>query len=52
MLLTAARGSATQNILNSIMANRNNDMRSAMTNEDSRIPQYLGTDARRRRQLF
>ena len=36
-----ARGSATQNILNSIMANRNNDMRSAMTNEDSRIRNIL-----------
>lgn len=36
-----ARGSATQNILNSIMANRNNDMRSAMTQEDSRINNIL-----------
>lgn len=36
-----ARGSATQNILNSIMANRNNDMRSAMTQEDSRIQSIL-----------
>ena len=36
-----ARGSATQNILNSIMANRNNDMRWAMTNEDSRIRNIL-----------
>ena len=36
-----ARGSATQNILNSIMANRNNDMRSAMTSEDSRVQNIL-----------
>lgn len=36
-----ARGSVTQNILNSIMANRNNDMRSAMANEDSRIRNIL-----------
>lgn len=36
-----ARGSATQNILNSIMANRNNDMRSAMTAEDARIQNIL-----------
>ena len=36
-----ARGSATQNILNSVMANRNNDMRSAMTSEDSRIANIL-----------
>lgn len=36
-----ARGSATQNILNSIMANRNNDMRSAMTQEDARIQNIL-----------
>lgn len=36
-----ARGSATQNILNSIMANRNNDMRSAMTQEDSRVQNIL-----------
>lgn len=36
-----ARGSATQNILNSIMANRNNDMRNAMTQEDARIRSNL-----------
>ena len=36
-----ARGSATQNILNSIMANRNNDMRSAMTSEDQRVQNIL-----------
>ena len=36
-----ARGSATQNILNSIMANRNNDMRSAMTQEDARVQNIL-----------
>lgn len=36
-----ARGSATQNILNSIMANRNNDMRNAMTQEDSRVRNIL-----------
>ena len=36
-----ARGSATQNILNSIMANRNNDMRSAMTSEDARVRNIL-----------
>ena len=36
-----ARGSATQNILNSIMANRNNNMRSAMTQEDARIQNIL-----------
>lgn len=36
-----ARGSATQNILNSIMANRNNDMRSAMTAEDARVKNIL-----------
>ena len=36
-----ARGSATQNILNSIMANRNNDMRLAMTQEDARVQNIL-----------
>lgn len=36
-----ARGSATQSILNSIMANRNNDMRNAMTQEDSRVRSIL-----------
>lgn len=38
-----ARGSATQNILNSIMANRNNDMRNAMTQEDARVRNILST---------
>lgn len=37
-----ARGSATQNILNSILANRNNDMRNAMTQEDQRVANILG----------
>lgn len=37
-----ARGSATQNILNSIMANRNNQMRQAMTQEDQRVANILG----------
>ena len=36
-----ARGSATQNILNSIMANRNTDMRQAMTQEDARVQNIL-----------
>lgn len=36
-----ARGSATQNILNSIMANRANDMRAAMTSEDARVKNIL-----------
>lgn len=36
-----ARGSATQNILNSIAANRNNDMRIAMTDEDARVRAIL-----------
>jgi hypothetical protein len=36
-----ARGSATQNILNSIMANRNMDMRQAMTQEDARVQNIL-----------
>lgn len=36
-----ARGSATQNILNSIMANRNNDLRAAMAQEDSRVANIL-----------
>lgn len=36
-----ARGSATQNILNSIMANRNNDLRQAMTQEDARVKSVL-----------
>lgn len=38
-----ARGSATQNILASVMANRNNDMRSAMTNEDARVQNILNS---------
>lgn len=36
-----ARGSATQNILNSIMANRNMNMRQAMTEEDTRVQNIL-----------
>ena len=36
-----ARGSATQNILNSIMANRNANMRQAMTQEDTRVHNIL-----------
>lgn len=36
-----ARGSATQNILNSIAANRNMDMRQAMAQEDSRVQNIL-----------
>lgn len=36
-----ARGSATQNILNSIAANRNTDMRQAMTAEDARVQNIL-----------
>lgn len=36
-----ARGSATQNILNSIAANRNMDMRQAMTQEDARVQNIL-----------
>jgi hypothetical protein len=44
-----ARGSATQNILNSIMANRNMDMRQAMTQEDARVQNIinalLGTES-------
>ena len=36
-----ARGSATQNILNSISANRANDMRQAMTQEDARVQNIL-----------
>lgn len=38
-----ARGSATQNILNSVMANRNNDMRNAMTLEDQRVQNILSS---------
>lgn len=36
-----ARGSATQNILNSIAANRNSQMRAAMTEEDQRVRNIL-----------
>lgn len=36
-----ARGSATQSILNNVMANRNNDMRNAMLSEDTRIANIL-----------
>ena len=36
-----ARGSTTQNILNSIAANRNIDMRQAMTQEDARVQNIL-----------
>lgn len=36
-----ARGSVTQNILNSIAANRNTDMRQAMTQEDARVQNIL-----------
>lgn len=36
-----ARGSATQNILNSITANRNANMRTAMTEEDARLRNIL-----------
>ena len=36
-----ARGSATQNILNSVMANRNANMRQAMTEEDTRVRNIL-----------
>lgn len=36
-----ARGSATQQILNSAMANRNNQMRQAMTAEDQRVSNIL-----------
>jgi len=36
-----ARGSATQNILNSIVANRNTDLRNAMTQEDARVQNIL-----------
>lgn len=36
-----ARGSATQNILNSIAANRNANLRQAMTEEDARVQNIL-----------
>lgn len=38
-----ARGSATQNILNSIAANRNIDMRQAMTQEDARVQNIINS---------
>ena len=38
-----ARGSATQNILNAIAANRNNDLRNAMTQEDARVRNILSS---------
>ena len=38
-----ARGSATQNILNSIAANRNIDMQQAMVNEDARVQNILNS---------
>lgn len=38
-----ARGSATQNILNSIAANRNNQMRQAMTEEDARVRNIINS---------
>lgn len=38
-----ARGSATQNILNSIAANRNNQMRQAMTEEDARVQNIINS---------
>lgn len=36
-----ARGNATQNILNSVMANRNTQMRQAMTEEDARVQSII-----------
>jgi hypothetical protein len=42
-LARGARGSATQSILNSVMANRNMDMRNAMANEDSRVRNVLSS---------
>lgn len=38
-----ARGSATQNILNSIAANRNTQMRQAMTEEDARVQNIINS---------
>lgn len=38
-----ARGSATQNILNSIAANRNTNMRQAMTEEDARVQNIINS---------
>ena len=40
-IMRGARGSATQNILNSNVANRNADMRQAMTQEDARVQNIL-----------
>lgn len=38
-----ARGSATQSILNSLMANRNNELRNAMVAEDARVSNILNS---------
>lgn len=38
-----ARGSATQNILNAIAANRNTDLRNAMAQEDARVRNILSS---------
>lgn len=38
-----ARGSATQSILNSLIANRNNELRNAMIAEDARISNILNS---------
>ena len=38
-----ARGSATQALLNSIAANRNNQMRQAMTEEDARVQNIINS---------
>ena len=38
-----ARGSATQNILNAVAANRNNQMRQAMTEEDARVRNIINS---------
>lgn len=38
-----ARGSATQSILNSLMANRNNELRNAMIAEDARVSNILNS---------
>jgi hypothetical protein len=38
-----ARGSATQSILNSLMANRNNELRNAMVAEDARVQNVLNS---------
>lgn len=42
-LARGARGSATQQILNSIAANRNTNLRQAMTEEDARVRNILNT---------